>query len=235
MVVDNQGKAFEIKSPCYIKKHDKRIDELKSKRDYCKKQSTYTEVTHNNEVKKIWKPSRRWTKYQKTLEKALRKRREQTKTFMYTLANALCSQYDCIGIGDYTPGKVQKYKSMNRSMINQSLIGRFKECLNWVCAKSGKHFIEYDERNTTRRCHSCRTILCEGLSPEIRSWTCENCHTHYLRDENAAINGLLRVEKELLNKNKTVPGSGLVSVMERCAWQVLPRGLCINLGGKTAN
>jgi putative transposase len=221
--VDNEGNAFEVKSPKFIKTFDKRIDELKSKRDRCLKKSVELEE------KKGWRPSNRWAKYNQVLEKTYAKRREQIKTFMFTLSNRLCDQYDLIGIGDYTPGEKQKSKGMNRSMINQSVIGQFKSCLAWVCLKSGKHFVEYDEKNTTRGCSSCHHILSEGLSPIIRDWTCVQCDTHHLRDENAAVNGLRKVRdhfKELL-----VPCSGLAPVKGRWAWQVLPRGLEISFQG----
>lgn len=233
--VDNRGVAFEVQSPKWLKRLEKRLDELKSKRDSCKRKSYLKEVVISGKIKKIWEPSRAWKKYHKVLHKMLQKRREQTKTFMYTLANALCKKYDCVGIGDYTPGTVQKYKSMNRSMNNQSLIGRFKDCLSWVCLKSGKFFIEYDEKNTTRQCHNCKDILDKGLEPEIRSWNCETCQTHHLRDENAAINGLRRVKEALLKKKNLVPGSGLAPVVERWAWKVLPRGLEMDFGGRAAN
>lgn len=125
---------------------------------------------------------------------------------------------------------------MNRSMKNESLIGRFKDTLSWVCEKSGKKYIEYDERNTTRQCHNCNAIMKEGLKPNIREWECSKCNTHHHRDENAAINGLQRVKKELLKKNKIVPGSGLAPVMEQWAWWVLPRGLeMVNRGQNSSN
>ena len=91
--VDVNGKSIEIASPSWLKTYDKRIDELKSKRDHCLKKAKKVAVTDQKGSptgKDYFLPSRRYQKYQKTLERALHKRREQTKTFMFTLAHRLC-------------------------------------------------------------------------------------------------------------------------------------------------
>src|SRR5262249_305754 len=130
--VDDKQCSIEIAAPSWLKSYDKRIDELKSKRDRClKKAKQHDAIDEQGHPtgKTYHVPSKRWQKYQKTLERALHKRREQTKTFMFTLAHRLCRQYDCIGIGDYAPTGEGINTSMRRAMNNRSLIGRFKEIL----------------------------------------------------------------------------------------------------------
>ncbi len=103
--VDTSGTAIEIASPHWLKTYDKRLDELKSKRDRCDKKSKKFHVLDekgNPTRKEFHLPSRQWRKYDHALKSALRKRREQTKTFMFTSAHRLFRNYDCIGIGDYT-------------------------------------------------------------------------------------------------------------------------------------
>src|SRR4029077_18035853 len=154
--VDTSGKAIEIESPHWLKKHDKKIDELKSKRDQCQRKAKKMAVldsTGKPTGKEYYLPSRRWTKLNKTLERALHTCREQKKTTMYTAAHALCRQYDCIGIGDYAPHGNGITTCMRRAMNNRSLIGQFKEVLHWVATKSGKTFVQYNEQGTTRTCH----------------------------------------------------------------------------------
>jgi putative transposase len=230
--VDTEGRAVEIASPHWLKSYDKRIDELKSKRDRCNKRSKKVIVTDQQGKptgKEIQLPSKRWQKYHRTLEKALHKRQEQTKTFVHTLAHRLCQQYDCIGIGDYTPDGNGITTPMRRAMNNRSLIGRFKDALKWVALKSGKTCIEYDEKGTTRTCHCCEYVNAKGLCPSIRTWECPDCRIFHIRDENAAQNGLKQVLRDLIKKSETlvslVPSSGLVSVIERWAWRVLPSGV----------
>jgi putative transposase len=235
--VDAKRNSIEIAAPHWLKTYDKRIDELKSKRDSCKKQSkskTFIDQK-SQQIKEYFLPSKRWQNYDQALKRALHKRREQTKTFMYTLAHRLYQRYDCVGIGDYTPHGNGETRPMRRAMNNRSLIGRFKEALKWVAEKSGKTFIEYDEKGTTRTCHCCEVSLNEGLCPSIRNWECPNCQATHIRDENAAINGLRKILRDLTTNGKTgvlsVPGSGLVSIIERWAWRVLPSGMKIILRG----
>ncbi len=230
--VDTEGRAIEITAPHWLKLYDKRIDELKSKRDRCNKRAKKMAVTDqegNPTGKEIQFPSKRWSKYHRALEKALHKRQEQTKTFVYTLAHRLCQQYDCIGIGDYTPDGNGITTPMRRAMNNRSLIGRFKGALAWVALKSGKTCIEYEEKGTTRTCYCCGYVNAGGLCPSIRTWECPDCQIFHIRDENAAQNGLKQVLRDLLKKSETlvslVPSSGLVSVIERWVWRVLPSGV----------
>jgi putative transposase len=235
--VDVQGKSIEIAAPHWLKTYDKRLDELKSKRDLCLKKSQ--KIVHTNDegnvLREKYLPSKRWRKYQRVLEKLRHKRQEQTKTFMRALANQICKHYDAIGIGNYAPRGGGTTKAMRRAMNNQSLIGRFKEILCWVCKKSGKLFIEYDEKGTTRTCNECLYVCKEGLHPQVREWSCPLCHHVHLRDENSAINGLKKILRDLQEQYETfvspVPCSGLFQVIERWAWCALPSGVYKTLRG----
>lgn len=235
--VDSDKKAIEIASPSWLKTFDKRIDEIKSKRDRCEKRAKKLPVTDekgNYCGKEFFLPSRRWRKYNNILEKVLHKRREQTKTLGYTIAHRLYKQYDCVAIGDYTPDGSGESRAMRRAMNNRSMIGRFKATLKWVAEKSGKTYLEYNEEGTTRTCYQCNYRHEHGLHPSIRQWECPCCKTRHHRDENAALNGLKRVLNDPKIKSEMrvslVPSSGLGSVTERWAWRVLPSGIVISRG-----
>ncbi|MCA2541261.1 MAG: transposase [Microcystis sp. M54BS1] len=119
-------------------------------------------------------------------------------------------------------------------------MGSFKEILAWVGQKSGKTFIEYDEKNTTRTCHCCKHILENGIPPNIREWKCQKCQTVHIRDENAAQNGLIQVLRDLKRKCETevslVSCSDPIQVTERWVWRVLPNEvLCISRGQNCVN
>lgn len=237
--VDLEGNAIEIAAPHWLKTFDKRLDELKSLRDCCVKKAKTIPVFDLKGIptgKTYTVPSRNWKKRNETLQRLLRKRQEQTKTFMYTLAHRLCRHYDCIAIGDYTPDGSGLTKQMRRAMNNRSLIGRFKEIVNWTAQKSGKLFIEYDEKNTTRGCSHCAYCHPISLCPSIRIWKCPECQTEHIRDENAAKNGLKRVLRNLREKYETnvslVSGSDLVSVVKQWAWSVLPSRVVATLRGQ---
>ena len=109
---------------------------------------------------------------------------------------------------------------MRRAMNNESLIGRFKETLQWVATKSGKTPDIWPERNTTRTCSHCGYQVEGGLSPDIREWDCPSCSWHHIRDENAARNGL----KYVLSKN-LIPCSGRLSLEVKERWALRFDGL----------
>ncbi len=230
--VDNEGKAIEIEKPWWVKRYDQRIDEIKSLRDKKQKKSRLIPILDdqgNPTGKQRFDASRQYKKLQTTLERALSKRREQVKVFLFTLANSLYRQYDLVGVGDYTPNGGGITTPMRRAMNNQSLIGQFKIIAKWSAEKSGKHFMEFDESGTTRTCNVCHDVVQEGLSPSIRTWICAGCNTWHIRDENAALNGITRILREVQERNPKqfglVPSSGPVSVKERWAWRVRPSGV----------
>lgn len=232
--VGTDQQAIEVAAPSWIKCIDRRIDELVARRDRCLKRSkkVYKQTpTDRNKDSYYWKPSNRWTQFDCMIEKLRRKRRDQTKTFLFSVAQQLFKQYDLVSIGDYTPNGTGETTAMRRSMNNQSLIGRFKEVLSWVALKSGKYFHEFCEKGTTRTCHSCNHVVVEGLPPSIRTWRCPSCSSVHLRDENAAQNGLKRVLRDL-KLNELVPGSGLAFIKKRWAWCALPSGVVMSLRGQ---
>ena len=230
--VDTEGKALEIESPWWLKRFDTQIDEVKSKRDKCKRKSKLVQVldSHGEPTGKAhWVSSRRWQHYQNVLDGLYRKRREQTKTYLYSTSHQLVKRYDIVAIGDYTPHGGGLNKGMRRAMNNRSLIGRFKEILSWVAYKSGKYSLEINEKGSTRTCSHCDGVVEGGLSPSIRVWTCQDCKTTHIRDENAAINLLKQALEQNTLKSMAkaipVPSSGHRFVKERCAWRVLPSGV----------
>lgn len=235
--VGSDQQAVEIAAPSWIKKLDRRVDELRAKRDCCKRRSQ--KVYKKNEAGEnlenfFWKASRRWIQLNRLLEDVLRKRREQTKTFLFTAAQALFEHYDLVSIGDYAPDGSGSTTAMRRAMNNRSLICRFKETLSWVALKSGKHFHIFDEKGTTRTCHRCAYVVDGGLAPHIRDWKCPACSSQHIRDENAAKNGLRKTLRDL-NLKQLVPGSGRASVEKRWAWCVLPSGVVSTLRGQSSD
>lgn len=213
--VDTEGVATEIANPWFLKALDRRIDEVKSLRDRCRRKSVRV-VRPGGSVS--WRPSRRWRKLNALLDELWRVRREQTKVYLRTVANRLYREYDAVFVGDYTPHGGGISTKMRRAMNNQSLIGRLKETLAWTAARSGKVYGVWEERGTTRTCGACGSAAPDGIPPEVREWTCPDCGTRHIRDENAALNGLAQVLAKF-----GVPCSGRlgghVAVRTRRAWR----------------
>jgi putative transposase len=228
--VGTDGRAIEIENMPNLKALDRRIDELKGKRDRCQRKSKLIQFAREDgSIHRHWEPSRRWRWYNQALDRLYQLRREQTKTYLFTVANRLCREYDLIAVGDYTPHGGGITTGMRRAMNNQSLIGRFKKTMEWVAQRSGKQYMVYDERGTTRTCCECESVVEGGISPEIREWVCPDCNSAHIRDENSAQLGLRRVMKTV------VPCSGhwLVEIKSRCTWRVKPTGIVTVPGGGT--
>jgi putative transposase len=226
--VDTDGLGIEVENMANLKALDRRIDEIKSKRDRCKRKSKPVSfIRSDGSCHSHWRASRRWYHYNQVLQRLYRLRREQTKTFLYTLANRLCRDYGIVGIGHYTPHGGGITTPMRRAMNNQSLIGRFKETLAWVAQRSGRLYGEYDETGTTRTCVECNAVVEGGIPPDIRVWCCQTCQTWHIRDENSGRHGLKRTLETF------VPGSGQrpVPVVDRCTWRVTPTGVLVLPGG----
>ena len=140
---------------------------------------------------------------------------------LLSVSNRLCKRYDLIGVGDYAPaqGDAGLGRKTNRAMKNRSLLGRFKSILQWVAQRSGKSVEVFDETGTTRTCSEpgCGHIVAGGIPPDIREWSCPQCGTLHIRDENAAKNGLVRM---LRIRSLLLPSSG--PVQGRCDWRFHP-------------
>lgn len=198
--IDNEGTTIEFEKIYQVKYFDKLIDEIKSKRDLCKKKNKLKYTDHGN---KYYLPSKRYLKLSKTLDKLYHKRREQIKLIMYSISNYIAKNYDKAIIGDYTPTlEVANEKNMHRGMLNQSLIGMFRKILSWTMEKSNKTCIVVSEKDTTKTCCICGDL--EKKDPSIREFTCKKCNITILRDVNSAINiarkDNLEPIKKVLNK-----------------------------------
>lgn len=226
--LDMQGRAFEIDN-LELKQSERMLDKLKSRRDRCVKKSLWVDtVRADGTVSTHWRPSRKWHSFNAAILRLQSKVRDQKKHFMYSLANALCQQYDVIGIGDYVPANADhgKGKVYNRAVRNRTLHGAFKGVLSWVAARSGKKSAVLDESGTTRTCHVCGHVVEGGIHPSIREWDCPNCRAHHIRDENACQNGLQRLLAPASGVvvNLQLPCSGPVPVSVRCDWRFHPQG-----------
>lgn len=227
--VDNSGNAFEIANLSKLAAAEKSLDKLKGYRDKCKKKSLWVDTVRNDgTVGTHWHPSRKWQRYQNAVTRLESKVRDQKKHFMYSLANRLMREYDVIGIGDYVPASADHGKGAvyNRAVVNRTFHGRFKRILTWVGQRSRKRVLVMDETGTTRTCHCCGHAVEGGIHPEIREWTCPQCLSVHIRDENACQNGLQRLASQMASEADCphLPCLGHQSVVRRCNWRFSAQG-----------
>jgi putative transposase len=189
VLLDYNLNTFEFSTIKGIKDIDKEIDKVQGKLDVCRKGKVTKKYDKNGDYIEsvIIEESKRYKRLAKALVNLRNKRREQIKTLLYTIANFLCKNYDYIIIGDYTPSiNVTTHDRQNRSMLNQTFIGKFRRILKEVCDKSYKKIKIVNEKDTTATCCSCSDYKKKG--PEIREFTCPVCNVTLNRDVNSTVN-----------------------------------------------
>jgi len=182
--IDYLGNTVQFENLDVIRYWDKVIDSIKSKRDKCIKKYKVCETEYGN---KYTKHSPRWNRLDNALIKAYSIRDAQIKKALFVTAHFLYRKYDLVIIGDYTPNiDIANQKNMHRSMLNQTVIGKFRRTLEWVAIKEGKYYIMADEKDTTKKCCICGNM--EKKNPNIREFTCPVCGKNILRAINSAVN-----------------------------------------------
>jgi putative transposase len=80
-------------------------------------------------------------------------------------------------------------RTLHHSIQNTGFLGRFAQFLTYKAKKVGKSVIRIDEAQTTKQCCVCGTVRVRRLSERIIQC---NCGTNFDRDQNAAINIMVR-------------------------------------------
>ncbi len=112
----------------------------------------------------------------------------QREMFHYKIAHWLCRNYDLIGVEDLN------IRGLARTRLAKSIYdvswGKFITILEAVVVKYGVHLVKVNPHNTTQDCSSCGTKVPKALS--VRLHECPKCSLEMDRDENAAINILMK-------------------------------------------
>ena len=86
-------------------------------------------------------------------------------------------------------GKGKAIRTLNHSIQNTGFLGRFAQFLTYKAKKVGKRVIRINEAQTTNTCCMCGTIRDRRLSERVIQC---NCGTPFDRDQNAAVNIMVR-------------------------------------------
>jgi putative transposase len=164
----------------------KKIEEVQSKRDHCKKHS------------------KKWMFYNKKLIKQKKELANQTKDFQHKISKKIVenTRANTIVIGDLdvkdmakkkkstgNPRRNKANKTLNHSLQNTGSMARFARFLTYKALKAGKRVIEIDESLTTKTCYNCGRVRNRSLSE--RTIHCD-CGIVIDRDKNSAINIMIR-------------------------------------------
>ena len=125
----------------------------------------------------------------------------QRQMFHYQVAHKLCRNYDLVAVEDLN------IRGLARTRLAKSIYdvswGKFITILESVVVKYGVHLVKVNPHNTSQNCSSCGTKVPKTLS--VRLHECPKCSLEMDRDENAAINILM---KALSAVGLTVPACG---------------------------
>ena len=112
----------------------------------------------------------------------------QRKMFHYQVAHRLCRNYDLIAVEDLN------IRGLARTRLAKSIYdvswGKFITILESVVVKYGVHLVKVNPHNTSQNCSGCGTKVPKTLS--VRLHQCPKCNLEMDRDENAAINILMK-------------------------------------------
>jgi putative transposase len=173
----------------------KKISQVQSKRDHCKKESHL------------------WLRYTKTLQRMKRKCATQMRDYQHFIAKKVVenTKANTIILGDLSAKRMackkkgsgvhritKARKTLNHSLHNTGSIGRFIEFLTYKAEKVGKRVIRIDESYTSRACCICGKLHNMPLSTRIMNC---NCGNQLDRDINSAIN----IMKRFLQKKYSCP------------------------------
>lgn len=228
--LDTLGHSILIENIPGLAELDRRIDDLKNKRDRKKRNSVLVSYRREDgSMHRHYEASNRWKTLDRALKRLEHRRRERIKQCLYSTAHRLYDRYDAVGIGDWAPdnGDAGWGPKANRTLRGNRYLGKFRSILTWVALKRRKLAFVMDERGTTRTCSQCSHVVEDGIPPEVREWSCPECGVIHGRDENAAANGLKRLLVQLdrqFHPETRLPCSGLrpPSIRERSTWSASP-------------
>jgi len=197
-VGSNSGMVY---SSIYLHKnqnyYDKRIDELKSKRDKKKKHS------------------RKYKKLRLKLDKSYSKKRVQTNLVLHKVSKNLSEQGKTILIGELTNLKqniISDKRRTNRQMQNNWNLMTFIRLLSYKNRIRGNEVIKVNEAWTSKTCCKCGSINYD-LELSNRRYICD-CGNDINRD----INGTINIYKHYMGGYSTPVDVDNISISERFDW-----------------
>jgi putative transposase len=122
----------------------------------------------------------------------------------------LYKKYDMIGLG---AGMFSDDEGVPPTGTGKALIHAFRASLSRQARRSSKAFGLWNEYESTMKCSYCGHLHAK-IAKGVDSWRCGRCKSSHLRDENAAINGLVRLCHRL---NENLRGK-TVKVKNREMW-----------------
>ena len=178
--VNERGRFYHIGGFKGARWYNKQLDKIRSKRDRCKKGSR--RYKHLSQVYKRVSQQKR-NKQQDSLHKA-----------SHLIAHKLVER--TVVVGDLSQRQMvmkehrERNKYLNRTVFNDWGLYTFTHMLIYKCQLYGKDLQFLDERNTSKACSGCGNLKAMPLWK--RTYHCAECGLVMDRDDNSAVNILMR-------------------------------------------
>jgi putative transposase len=178
--VNEQGRIYHIGGFKGSRWYNRQLDKIRSKRDRCKKKSR--RYLHLSQV------------YKRVSQKKRNKRQDCLHKASHLIAHKTVER--TIVIGDLsqqqmvTKEHTERNKHLNRAVFNDWGLYTLVQMLQYKCVRSGKELVRLDERNTSKQCSGCGHL--QAMPLWKRTYGCMECGLVRDRDENSAVNILMR-------------------------------------------
>jgi putative transposase len=178
--VNTQGRFYHIGGFKGGAWYNKQLDQIRSKRDRCKKGSR--RYRHLSQV------------YQRVSQQKRNKQKDSLHKASHLIAHKLVER--TVVVGDLSQRQMvmrehrERNKHLNRAVFNEWGLYTFVQMLTYKCQLYGKDLQFLDERNTSKKCSGCGHL--QAMPLWKRMYCCVECGLVMDRDENSAVNILAR-------------------------------------------
>jgi putative transposase len=169
---DSEGNTVD--NPRFLRKAEKKLKRLHRRLSRTQKKSQNRKIAR------------------KRLAKAYLKVTRQREDFARKAANALITSHDLIAYEDLKIANMVKNHSLAKSISDASW-GRFLVWMKYYAALHDIPVIAVAPNFTSQECSGCGTVVKKSLS--VRTHVCPHCGLVMDRDENAAINILMKASR----------------------------------------
>ena len=168
----------------------KKLEEVQSRRDHCKKFSQRWNFYNQKLMQMKWKCAAQMRDFQhKTSHQIVINTRANTIIIGDLNVKQMAKRRKGTGNGR----KTKAHKTLNHSMQNTGSLGRFAQFLTYKAELAGKRVIRIDESYTSQQCCACQKRVKRALSE--RHIQCD-CGHQMDRDLNSAVNIMERFLKQ---------------------------------------
>jgi putative transposase len=178
--VNEQGRVYLVGGFKGARWYNKQLDNIRSKRDKCKKKSR--RYIHLSKV------------YKRVSEKKRNKQRDSLHKASHLMSHTLVASTVVVGELSQRQMVIKQHQErntyLNRAVFNDWGLHTFVQMLLYKCQLYGKEFHQISERDTSKMCHICGKK--QAMPLYKRTYRCENCGLIMNRDENSAHNILMR-------------------------------------------